>query len=54
MATTTGSSNIYSASNASQLQRISSLRKYKKLISDNITDDFLMMKPKTWYDKKSN
>lgn len=51
MATTTGSSNIYSASNASQLQRISSLRKYKKLISDNITDDFLMMKPKTWYDK---
>ena len=51
MATTTGSSNIYSASNGSQLQRISSLRKYKKLISDNITDDFLMMKPKTWYDK---
>lgn len=51
MATTTGSSNIYSASNNSQLQRISSLRKYKKLISDNITDDFLMMKPKTWYDK---
>lgn len=51
MSTTTSSSNVYSSGNSSALLRVTSLRKYKKLISDNITDDFLMMKPKTWYDK---
>ena len=51
MSLTTSTSNVYSSGNSSALLRVTSLRKYKKLISDNITDDFLMMKPKTWYDK---
>ena len=51
MSTTTSPSNVYSSGNSSALLRVISLRKYKKLISDNITDDFLMMEPKTWYDK---